>query len=337
MSNHARGLWGYSGATPGGRRADDPGDRDGRAERRARPRRPGRAGRAAGGPGRHLRRARRARASASCWSSPRRSPRAAAPPRSAQAGEAVAPDAGLTDALRRSWAARRGRRPSPASTSCTRRERRAAVDGGASPTCRPRRCSRRARELGVALAAVLIVTETSGRRAARRRGARSGRRSGPARAAVSRTLSLKSRVSLCLLRRASSAAIWRRSVADVAADVVDLLLDLLQALRERAQPPLQPFDVARRGQVERAHRRLLGLERLLAGAEGGGDRVRAASGCRAAPGRARRSPARCARAGRPARRTRAHVASLSQLIDSSLTSASGSAEILPRCRHETDR
>ena len=30
MSNHARGLWGYYGQTPGGRGADDPVDRDGR-------------------------------------------------------------------------------------------------------------------------------------------------------------------------------------------------------------------------------------------------------------------------------------------------------------------
>jgi len=61
--------------------------------------------------------------------------------------------------------------------------------------------------------------------------------------------------------------------ADFAVRFVELLLDLLEPLRERAQAALQAFDVARRGQIEGAHRRVLGLDHLLPCAEGGGDRV----------------------------------------------------------------
>ena len=73
--------------------------------------------------------------------------------------------------------------------------------------------------------------------------------------------------------RLASRPSWRAQLADLAAEVVDLVLDLLEALRKRAQAPLQPLDVAGRGEVEGRHRRLLGLDRLLAGAEGGGERV----------------------------------------------------------------
>ena len=62
-------------------------------------------------------------------------------------------------------------------------------------------------------------------------------------------------------------------LAELAGELVELVLDVLEALGEGAQAPLEPLDVARRGQVEGRHRRLLGLERLLAGAEGGGERV----------------------------------------------------------------
>ncbi len=86
------------------------------------------------------------------------------------------------------------------------------------------------------------------------------------------TLTLKSRVT----HPSDSAALFLRFCSDFATQgpdftiqVVDLLLGVLEPLRERANPPLEPLDVARRGQIEGAEGRLLGLERPIAGAEGG--------------------------------------------------------------------
>ena len=45
------------------------------------------------------------------------------------------------------------------------------------------------------------------------------------------------------------------------------VLDALEALRDRAQPAGDALDVGRRGDAERAHRGLLGLDGLLAGLE----------------------------------------------------------------------
>lgn len=63
------------------------------------------------------------------------------------------------------------------------------------------------------------------------------------------------------------------NIANIAADPVDLVLDLFKSLRKRAQTSLQPFYITCGGQVESAHRCVLGLERLLACAEGRGDCV----------------------------------------------------------------
>ena len=53
---------------------------------------------------------------------------------------------------------------------------------------------------------------------------------------------------------------------------VEGVLDALEALGDRAQPPRQPLDVGGRRDVQRAHRRLLRLHGLLAGLEGAGQR-----------------------------------------------------------------
>ena len=116
MSNHARGLWGYSGRTPDGPRADRAGDRDGRPERGPGARRPGRAGGAAGDPGRHLHGARPgprpgellAVAEAHAWGGGGAGERGRCPTRELAAAAGA-----------RSWERRRGRRRSPASTPST--------------------------------------------------------------------------------------------------------------------------------------------------------------------------------------------------------------------------
>ena len=141
MSNHARGLWGYSGRAQRRRRADDPGNRDGRPERGPGPRRPGRARCPPRGPDRHLPGAPAAATAGELLLVER----AIAEGGSAASfglarGEAVAPDPGLTAALGEELGARTpGRRRSPASTSTpadagTRlpagAERRRPADGG---------------------------------------------------------------------------------------------------------------------------------------------------------------------------------------------------------------
>ena len=140
MSNHARGLWGYSGRTPAGDELTIQATGMGGPERRAGARRPGEARRAAGGAGRDLRRrSPGSRGSASCCSSTRGDRRgrqrrlaSASPP-----ATAVLPDPELLERLARG--ARGGgaeRRPSPAST---RRPARASSPrrGPSPPTCRP--------------------------------------------------------------------------------------------------------------------------------------------------------------------------------------------------------
>lgn len=54
---------------------------------------------------------------------------------------------------------------------------------------------------------------------------------------------------------------------------IQLVLYLVEPLRDRAQPALEALEVTRRGQVERGHRSVLGLQRLLASPEGGGHGV----------------------------------------------------------------
>ena len=78
---------------------------------------------------------------------------------------------------------------------------------------------------------------------------------------------------LGLLGRLGGVVDAAANLTDLAGEPVELVLDVFEALREGAQPPFQPFDVARRGQIEGRHRRLLGLHRLLAGAEGRGEGV----------------------------------------------------------------
>ena len=164
MSNHARGLWGYTGP-PRGRRADDPGDRDGRAERRGGARRPGRARGAAGGPDRHLRLARRA-----C---PRRAAdrrRGASPggvPLARGRGEAVRPTPTLTGARRELLDGTR-RRSSSASTPAPAGAPSCRSPAAEAADMQTAAAPRRRRDLGVAVAAVLIVIERSGTEAAAR-------------------------------------------------------------------------------------------------------------------------------------------------------------------------
>ena len=120
----------------GGRRADDPGDRDGRAQRRDRAGGPGRARREARGAGRHLRCLRcRGAGRRAAAGRPLRSRPPAAPPRSASpSASRCSPDRRCSSACAASWAAKRGRRRSPASTRC--RPTAARRPGPGPPTCR---------------------------------------------------------------------------------------------------------------------------------------------------------------------------------------------------------
>ena len=193
MSNHARGLWGYSGETAGGRRADDPGDRDGRAERGAGAGRPGRAGRAAGGAGRHLHgTATRSWHRGSCWRSPRPTPggrrrrRRRGPARPGAGGAA----AGGARRRRPGWPR------SPASTPCTAAAGRPRSTTGDVADMQTAALLELARGLGVALAAVLIVAETRRLASNWRRGGQAGGEGSRSRR-LDRTLSLRSRVRLC--------------------------------------------------------------------------------------------------------------------------------------------
>ena len=60
---------------------------------------------------------------------------------------------------------------------------------------------------------------------------------------------------------------------DAVLEPVERLLDALQPRADRAQPARQPVDVGRRRQVERAHRRLLRVDGLLARGERSRDRA----------------------------------------------------------------
>ena len=158
MSNHARGLWGYSGRTPAGRELTIQAT-------------------GMGGPSAALvladlaelgvRRAVRVGTCVAIDPEPARG-RAAGRARGARLGwrrrpgAAVLPDPSSTAAAARgSWDRRRARPSSPASTSSTAATTpRALAERATRPTCRPRRCSPRAEELGVAVAAVLLVAES---------------------------------------------------------------------------------------------------------------------------------------------------------------------------------
>ena len=89
MANHHHGLWGYSGTHRCRARADDPGDRDRRPERRGGARRARRPRRQASDPDRPLRGPRPTScAPATGWSPPKRSAPTASPPRSASPARA---------------------------------------------------------------------------------------------------------------------------------------------------------------------------------------------------------------------------------------------------------
>ena len=174
MSNHARGLWGYSGLTPAGRELTIQSTGMGGpsaavvladlAELGVR--RAIRVGTCTGA-------RRRACARASCWRSPRRAPGAAA---GGPGASAVAPDPELERQLRAALgesAARGGRRqprrPPP------RRPATAAGEGEAADM-QTAALFARGRELGVAVAAVLVVAEAASGGARRRGGWRRRRR-----------------------------------------------------------------------------------------------------------------------------------------------------------------
>ena len=197
MSNHARGLWGYSGRTPAGDELTIQATGMGGPERRPGARRPGRARRAPGGPGRHLRRARPELGRASCWRSPRRAMPGAAPRRSRPAS-AVFPTRAWPRALRRAGS-RRPREATVASLDVLhageragagrgRRRRRHADRGAAGPRREPRHRRRGGADR---------QRDAAGGRLGRR-GGRSGREAGRRGAAAAILSSLKSRVSLCL-------------------------------------------------------------------------------------------------------------------------------------------
>jgi hypothetical protein len=125
------------------------------------------------------------------------------------------------------------------------------------------------------------------------------------------------------------------NAAELTSDPVDLVLYLFEPLRKRAQASLEPLDIARRGQVESAHGRVLSLERLLAGSKGSGNRVLEHL---TVEQRLSEFPDRLLAAG--AQAVLVVVLGVHRrfpgLIDISLTGASGWPEILPHCRHEED-
>ena len=99
MSNHARGLWGYTGETPSGHAAQHPIHGDGRAERGDRPAGAGGARRAASDPGRApAERSTRTSSTASWWW-PRDALAEDGASRALGAGEIAEPDPDLTAAL----------------------------------------------------------------------------------------------------------------------------------------------------------------------------------------------------------------------------------------------
>ena len=192
MATTRAGSGAYSGRTPDGPRADLAVDRDGRAERGARARRPGRAGGASGrsgsGPARRSIRA----CGPATWSGVREARPWTVDHRGAGApafpDEALAARCGGSSATRRrpgSVASLDVLHPSPGHATPQRRRGRHA-DRGAL---------RRGRPLGVALAAVLIVTDAEGRNPLGDDEVRRARQIGGGSAASSRpTLTLKSRV-----------------------------------------------------------------------------------------------------------------------------------------------
>ena len=187
MSNHARGLWGYSGETAGGEeltiQATGMGGPSAAvvladlAELGVR--RAIRVGTCTA-----LETTAQAGDCCSCRGDRRRRQRRGP---GVELGERSCPTPSLLKRCRQPRDERRAAR-SPASTS-TRRTLRLLSTTPRPPTCRPRRCSPAGASSGIAAAAVLIVSEAR-RRAARRRGARDGGETGrPSRR--SRTLTLK--------------------------------------------------------------------------------------------------------------------------------------------------
>ena len=296
MFNHHRGLWGYTGHRRRRRAADRAGHRHGRAERGDRHRGADRARRASAGPDRHLRRARRgpragrpggrrdgalgrrrqrragrrrrARAPTrrcwSAWSRPARGPAPWSAPTSSTT-RATARSPSWVDARRRRWS--RWRRP---------------------------RSSQVAARRGVAAGCVLAVTDVPGSGGPRRVDAERLRADRPAlgeagyaaprsaeprcgdsltvRRSCARGIGLSPGATAsrraARSRAISSSRCSTRSSSDLTArrrepllEPVDRVLDALEPLRERAQAAGDALDVGRRGQVEGAHRGLLGLRR----------------------------------------------------------------------------
>ena len=234
MFNHHRGLWGYTGAAPGRRAADDPGDRHGRTVGGDRADGADRDGRAPGGEGGHLRGARpepragragdrRARRSAPTAPRARSARASGSPPTRADVGAA------------RQAARARARAPSSASTCSTRTGRPAPGARRSRWRWRRRRCSHSAARRAP-VGCVLAVSDTFDADGERRRidddellrrrradgrgrdrGAVGANRpcpaAGPRISASLATVPLRERPPSCGPCRPRAAALWQRSPA----------------------------------------------------------------------------------------------------------------------------
>ena len=173
--------------------------------------------------------------------------------------------------LRLCRGARRGspatapRRLSPRSRLCARFGRAPGL--ALARLCRPACFGALWRLRAAAPAARLFAAARRARARRPRRRPRSRRRRGRRSACSSLSVRLR---SCGLDRRQARLHAARR---ERAVEPVDAVLDALQAVRDRAQPPGQPFDVGGRGDVQRAHRHLLGLGGLLARVERAADRA----------------------------------------------------------------
>ena len=74
-------------------------------------------------------------------------------------------------------------------------------------------------------------------------------------------------------RSPTAPALLLGGAVDVLVEAVDPVLDALEALGDRPHAPGEALDVGGRGDVQRAHRDLLGLGGLLARLEGAGQRA----------------------------------------------------------------
>ena len=128
---------------------------------------------------------------------------------------------------------------------------------------------RAARRDGVRRAQLVDASVTVRRSCARGTGSAPG-------ATASRRAARSRAISSSLLPRAPLGACRRRRRGRGAGPVlepVERVLDALEALGDRPQPAGQALDVGRRRDVQRAHRRLLGLDGLVPRLEGAGERA----------------------------------------------------------------